>query len=170
METPTNAAPAKKAYDGSTSSRNPAATGPIKAPPLNMIDDSAVAFAIRFGGTRLGTMENRAGEDSANIVPCRRDSATRCQTSMSSVRTSNASAICVAKFDISLAIRMCLRLNLSAMTPPTIERNSAGSNDAALTIVTHRSDDVMSNVSHPRAMMSMKNDVIERIDPAQYAV
>ena len=78
-----------------------------------------------------------------------------------------ASTSNVMRFTNSAMIRIALRSKRSAITPPKTDSTSEGTCEAAATAVTWNGDAVMSKTSQPRAMMSIKNDVIESSEPTQ---
>ena len=78
-----------------------------------------------------------------------------------------ASASTMTKLKTSLAISTSLRFARSAIAPPNTENASIGAMPIALTPVTMNDESVRSSTSHPRAIMVMKNDVMETREAAQ---
>ena len=73
----------------------------------------------------------------------------------------------MTKLNTSLTISTSLRFARSAMAPPNTENASMGAMPIALIAVTMNEESVRSSMSHPRAIMVMKKDVMETREAAQ---
>ena len=73
----------------------------------------------------------------------------------------------MTKLNTSLTISTSLRFARSAMAPPKTENTSMGAMPIALTAVTMNEESVRSRMSHPRAIMVMKKEVMETREAAQ---
>ena len=78
-----------------------------------------------------------------------------------------ASARMMTKLKTSLTMSTSLRSARSAMAPPNTENASMGAMPIALIAVTMKEESVISRISHPRAIMVMKKDVMETREAAQ---
>ena len=128
--------------------------GPIIAADPNTIEYSEIAPARCSFGTIVATIADLEGMSKANSVPVRLEITSTCHGSTRPLSIS-APVPRVAIANISRVIRIILSLlNLSASTPPQIEKISTGPRFAVATRPRVTSDSVRVRINHIRPQTS----------------